>query len=113
MAYERTETTVVPVPREILGTDDEQTLIWLARESFDRVAQANALELAEFRDLGELSEDEIPPMQEQTHSCPFSTHSWRRFEGVMRRPAPPSMEDVQAAGGAIVAGEGVPVEVTR
>ncbi|MGC5027069.1 hypothetical protein ACLQ3K_20160 [Tsukamurella sp. DT100] len=113
MAYEVVKSAVVPVPREMLGTEDERVLIWLARESFMNFAAGQCLELAEWRDLGELPADEIPPAQETTHGSPHETHAWRRFEGVMRRPAPPSMTDVHAAGGAIVADEGVPVEVAR
>lgn len=113
MAYEVTKTAVVPVPRTVLGTDEEQVLVWLARESFERVAAAEMLELVEWRDLGELPAEEVPPMQEATHSAPVEEFAWRRFEGVMRRPVPPSMDDVHAAGGAIIADEGVPVEVMR
>lgn len=83
MAYQKRYRAVVPVPREQANQDD--LLVWLTRESFDRQAAGDCLQLVEFTDRGELAPDDIPPLAEKQLGAPAADFVWRSFEGVGQR----------------------------
>ena len=83
MAYQKRYRATIPVPRN--DAVDDQLTVWLVRESFDRAAAADALVLADFRDLGELAIEDIPPKAEKQMGRPASDFVWRSFEGIGRR----------------------------
>lgn len=84
----------IPLPRtaevaalfpDIPWPVDEDTLVWLTRESFVRQAENDYLELTEFRDCGEVPVEDIPPLVERQLGRPATDFVWRRFEGVAQR----------------------------
>lgn len=83
MAYQKRYRTVVPVPHEQAA--DDQTVVWLTRESFDRKAAADALVIVEFIDAGEMLAEDIPPKAEKQLGQPATDFVWRVFEGVGQR----------------------------
>lgn len=85
MAYQKRYRTIVPVPQNQTAQND--VLVWLTRESFDRAAAADALTLSEFNDLGEIEPTDIPPKVEKQLGKPATEFAWRVFEGVGERSA--------------------------
>lgn len=83
MAFQKTYRATVPVPHD---TQDD-VLVWLTRESFDRAAEADSLVLREFTDLGEVAPEDIPPKVEKQLGKPATDFVWRSFEGVGERRA--------------------------
>lgn len=83
--YSKTYRTTVPVLRD--EAVDEQQLLWLTAESFSRAAEADALVLSEFTDLGEVLPEDIPPKVEKQMGRPAADYVWRSFEGVGVRGA--------------------------
>jgi hypothetical protein len=82
VAYQKRYRTVIPVPPD---QADRDLLVWLTRESFDRKAEADALVIVEFADLGQVSAEDIPPKVEKQLGKPATEFVWRAFEGVGAR----------------------------
>lgn len=74
---------MIPIPRD--APADEDTLVWLTRESFDRKAAADALTITEFVDVGEVAAEDIPPKADKQLGRPATDFVWRAFEGVGER----------------------------
>lgn len=85
MAYEKRYRTIVPVPQADAAAQDD-LLLWLTRESFDRAAEADLLAIVEFTDAGEMDPADVPPKMEKQLGRPATEFVWRIFEGVGRRP---------------------------
>ena len=85
MAYQKRYRSIVPIPRDQHAHD--AVAVWLTRESFDRAAAADCLQLVEFTDLGELAAADIPPKVDKQLGRPAGDFTWRLFEGVARRAA--------------------------
>lgn len=83
MAYEKRYRTLIPIPRDEAA--DDQAVVWLTRESFDRTATADCLRIVDFTDLGEVAAAEIPPKVDKQLGRPASDYIWRLFEAVARR----------------------------
>lgn len=81
--FEKRLETVVPVPRD----HDDPLLVWLTRESFERVAAGQGLVLAEWSDEGELDPEDVPPVAEKQMGRAAKDLAWRHFTGIARRPA--------------------------
>ncbi|OHU23391.1 hypothetical protein BKG77_06915 [Mycobacteroides chelonae] len=88
MAYTRELKTVVPVlVAEHTEADDEQ-LVWLVRESFEREAAAEHLVLTQWHDRGVLDPSEVSPQTErEVLKRPATDFRWRWFEGIAQRVA--------------------------
>lgn len=88
MAYQRELKTVVPVLADQHTAEDDATLVWLTRESFDREAASEYLVITEFEDLGDLDPSEVSPQTErEVLKRPAADFRWRFFRGVaMREP---------------------------
>lgn len=86
MAYTRELKTVVPVLiAEHTESDDEQ-LVWLVRESFEREAAAEHLTLTHWRDCGDMDPSEVSPQTEQkVLKRPATDFRWRMFTGTAAR----------------------------
>lgn len=61
MAYTRELKAVVPVLIDEHTKADDELLVWLVRESFEREAAAEYLTLTEWRDCGDLHPSEVTP----------------------------------------------------
>ena len=83
MAYQKRYRTIVPIPKDQPADDD--VLVWLTRESFDRQAEADALTIIEFTDAGEVAAEDIPPKADKQLGKPAAEFVWRAFEGVAQR----------------------------
>lgn len=83
MAYRKRYRTVIPIPRDTPA--DEQQLVWLTRESFDRKAASDALVIVDFTDAGEVAAEDIPPKADKQLGRPSTDFVWRAFEGVGER----------------------------
>lgn len=81
VAYQKTYRTVVPVDPDV----NEDVLVWLTRESFDRKAEADSLHLITFTDLGDVAPEDIPPKADKQLGRPAKDFVWRAFEGVGER----------------------------
>jgi hypothetical protein len=81
--YQKRYRTVVPIPKD--QPADEDTLVWLTRESFDRQAAGDALTLTTFLDVGEVAPEDIPPKADEQLGRPATDFVWRAFEGVGER----------------------------
>ncbi|MEC4616181.1 hypothetical protein [Tsukamurella tyrosinosolvens] len=102
MAYQQELRTIVGIPRKDMEKPGaEEILLWLARESFERAAAGELLELVTFNDVGEFDAEDVPPAQEAELGVPASEFVWREFTGIAARPRVPSMQEVLDAGGAI------------
>lgn len=102
MAFQQELRTIVGIPRRDMEKPDaEATLLWLARESFERVAASEMLELVTFNDAGEFDPEDVPPVQEAALGAPAADFVWREFTGIAARRRLPSMQEVLDAGGAI------------
>ncbi|ALF00456.1 minor tail protein [Mycobacterium phage BoostSeason] len=80
MAYTRTYSTIVPLEP---GTDRELAL-WLARESFERKAEGDALVLVEFEHR-DVDPDDLPPKAEKQLGRPLTDFEFVEYTGVGRR----------------------------
>jgi hypothetical protein len=95
MVYTRRYTSLVPLPRdeqsaELLGSQwpvDVSLFIWLVREGFERRATADALEIIEFNDLGEIAPEDVNPKADEQLGHPAAEFIWRSFEAIAQRPA--------------------------
>lgn len=86
MAYQRELKTVVPVLADQHTAEDDATLVWLTRESFEREAASEYLVLAEFEDLGEMDPSEVSPTTElEVLKRPAKDFKWRHFTGLAVR----------------------------
>lgn len=85
MAYQKRYRTVVPVLPDQAAQND--LLVWLTRESFDRKAAADALAIVEFVDAGTMAPEDIPPKADKQLGRPAADFTWRVFEGVGERPS--------------------------
>lgn len=86
MAYQRTLKTVVPVLIAEHTDADDEVLVWLTRESFEREAASEHLVLTEWRDCGDMDPSEVPPQTErEVLKRPATDFRWRMFEGVATR----------------------------
>lgn len=94
MAFEKRYRTVVPVPRPAgverlaaIGGDDEHqdyaTARWLARESFERTAAGDRLDLVEY-DEELVPLDEVDPRLAEKLGKPLDAFEWFRFSGLGR-----------------------------
>lgn len=79
--YRRTWTVRVPV---LPGTD-EDTLLWLMRESAERQAQSYLLNVVEFTDLGEIPLEDIAPLGIKQLGPQFADATFRAFRVVGER----------------------------
>ena len=87
MSYQRVMKTGFPIRK---GEDDD-TLVWLTRESFENVARGDGLVIEAFTDLGELNPaDIVPPAAEKAAADAWGVQPsdivWRGFEAVAVRP---------------------------
>lgn len=86
MAYQREMRTVVPVLADQHTLEDDEVLVWLARESFEREANSEHLVLTEFEDLGEMDPSEVSPTTElEVLKRPATDFKWRHFTGLAER----------------------------
>lgn len=85
MAYVKRYRAIVPVPQADAAAQND-LLLWLTRESFDRAATADVLTIIEFVDAGEMDPTGVPPKVEEQLGRPATEFVWRVFEGVGRRP---------------------------
>jgi hypothetical protein len=83
MAYRKRYRTVFPVPVD--EPVDDAVTVWLTRESFDRTAASEALQIVEFTDAGTVAPEDIPPKVEKQLGRPATDFVWRAFEGVGER----------------------------
>jgi len=83
VAYEKRYRATYPIPRD--QPVDDQVVVWLTRESFDRTAAAECLTIVEFTDLGEIPPADIPPKIDKQLGRPATDFVWRAFEAVARR----------------------------
>lgn len=77
MAYTRNYRTVVPLDP---GTDLEVAR-WLARESFERKAAGDCLQIIEYTEA-EVGADEIPPKVGKQLPRPLTDYLWFEFSAV-------------------------------
>jgi len=86
MAYTRELKTVVPVLASEHTAADDETLVWLVRESFERVAASEHLTLTNWRDCGDMDPAEVSPSTErEVLKRPATDYRWRMFEGTAAR----------------------------
>lgn len=85
MAYQKKYQTTIPIPRD--EPVDGDVVVWLTRESFNRAAEADALTIVQFNDLGEVAAEDIPPKVEEQLGRPVWDFCWRSFEGIGERPS--------------------------
>ena len=86
MAYQRELKTVVPVLADEHTAEDDEMLVWLTRESFEREAAAEYLVVTEFEDLGDMDPSEVSPQTEhEVLKRPAKDFRWRMFRGVATR----------------------------
>jgi hypothetical protein len=83
MAYRKTWTVRVPV---MPGADDEDTLLWLMRESAETTAAGYLLNVIEFTDLGEVPLEDIAPIGLKQLGPSFVGAKFRAFRVVAERP---------------------------
>lgn len=93
MAYQRVIKTGFPVRKDA----DDDTLVWLTRESFENTAAGEGLVLDEFRDLGVLDASEVSPAAEKAAAEAWGVAVdeivWRVFEALAVRPEFEPRED--------------------
>lgn len=86
MAYTRELKAVVPVLIGEHTKADDELLVWLVRESFEREAAAEYLTLTEWRDCGDLHPSEVSPTTErEVLKRPAADFRWRLFTGTATR----------------------------
>ncbi|SKI75064.1 hypothetical protein [Mycobacteroides abscessus] len=86
MAYTRELKAVVPVLIGEHTEADDELLVWLVRESFEREAAAEYLTLTEWRDCGDLHPSEVSPTTErEVLKRPATDFRWRMFTGTATR----------------------------
>ncbi|KRQ20047.1 Uncharacterised protein [Mycobacteroides abscessus subsp. abscessus] len=86
MAYTRELKAVVPVLIGEHTKADDELLVWLVRESFEREAAAEYLTLTEWRDCGDLHPSEVSPTTErEVLKRPATDFRWRMFTGTATR----------------------------
>ncbi|BBZ65828.1 hypothetical protein MINS_12570 [Mycolicibacterium insubricum] len=89
MAYTRQLRTVIPVLADQHTDADDQTLVWLVRESFEREAAGEELVLTDWRDCGDMDPADVPPKTERDFlKRPATDFRWRMFEAVATRAVP-------------------------
>lgn len=79
MAYERRYRTVVPIE---LGADVELGR-WLARESFEKKAASDGLNIVDYSER-EVPVDDIPPKVLEQLGRPLTDFTWFEFSGTGR-----------------------------
>lgn len=79
MPYERTYKSVLPIEH---GTNLEVAR-WLARESFEKKATADCLEIVEYAER-DVPLNEIPPKAMQQLGRPLSDFTWHEFTALAR-----------------------------
>lgn len=79
MTYQKNYRTIVPVE---IGLDHE-TARWLARESFEKRAASDGLELVDYTER-DVPVDEIPPKAMEQLGRPLTDFSWFEFTGLGR-----------------------------
>ena len=82
MAYSKTMATTVPVEPDA----DVDLLRWLARESFERTAASELLQITDFTETVVPWED-IPPKIGQQLGRPVEDFIWHRFTATAVRDA--------------------------
>lgn len=86
MAYTRELKTVVPMLIGEHTPADDELLIWLVRESFEREAAAEHLTLTDWRDCGSIDPSEVSPQTErEVLKRPATDYRWRLFTGTATR----------------------------
>lgn len=86
MAYTRALKTVVPVLIAEHTAADDETLVWLVRESFERSAAAEHLTLTNWEDCGDMDPAEVSPQTErEVLKRPATDYRWRMFTGTATR----------------------------
>ncbi len=86
MAYAREMKTVVPVLITEHTPADDETLVWLVRESFERSAAAEHLTLTDWEDCGDMDPCEVSPQTErEVLKRPATDYRWRMFTGTATR----------------------------
>ncbi|MGH3954888.1 MAG: hypothetical protein ACRDTI_12700 [Mycobacterium sp.] len=92
MTYTRELKTVVPVLIAEHTKADDELLVWLVRESFERAAAAEYLTLTAWSDCGELHPSEVSPQTErEVLKRPATDYRWRAFTGTATRSADASL----------------------
>lgn len=86
MAYTRELRTVVPVLAAEHTEEDDEILVWLVRESFEREAAGQGLVITKWRDAGDMDPADVSPQTErEVLKRPATDYRWRMFEGVATR----------------------------
>lgn len=89
MAYQKRYRRVIPMYPGV--TPDEDVLLWLVRESFDRQAAADGLVLTEFGEVDNVDPADVPPQMDHSAMPPridkvrdaaVQKSTLRAFEGV-------------------------------
>jgi len=80
VAYTRTYRTIVPVEHGI----SEDVTVWLARETFEKRAAADMLQIVDFQ-WRIVDPDDIPPKVEKQLGRPVTDFTWYEFTGEAKR----------------------------
>lgn len=80
MAYTRQYRTILPLQK----TDDLDVALWLTRESFDRRAASEFLQIIEFSHRP-IDPDTLPPKAAKQLGRPLTDFVWIEYSGTAQR----------------------------